>query len=410
MALPLNYGPRLHEFAFRPLEEDKRINILVGAVRSGKTYSMIPKVLRGCRFNVGGWRLLTGVSKQTIFNNVLNDLFNLIGQRHWQWLNRQAGILNIMGATWLVMGAKDEGSEKYLRGLTAGLVIADEITLMPEEFYNMLISRMSPEGSRFYATTNCDSPRHWLKEKVLDNERLKREGKLFEMTCTLEDNPNLPEDYKETLKASFKGLFYRRYVLGQWVMAEGSIWGDCWDDSLIFDEPPMGMLGPGGYQDRWIAVDYGTNHPQVYGEFYDDGTTVWMTREYFWSSTKEMQQKTDAQYADDLMAFMGPEACQIIVPPEAASFRAELVMRGLWNSDANNEVLEGIQTVAGLMATKKLRIQRKCVNTLKGIELYCWDPKAALRGEEKPIMVDDDAAAMLRYACHGKIPLWRYGG
>lgn len=356
--------------------------------------------------------MLTGVSKQTIMANVLLDLFNMIGPENYRY-NSQTGFMNLFGTYWRVLGANDEGAEKYVRGMTAGFIVGDELTLLPQNFFDMLMTRMSPEGARFYGSTNPDTPRHYIKANYLDNEVLRRAGKLASMHCTMDDNPNLPQDFKDTLKATFKGLFYRRYILGEWVMAEGAIWRDAWSEDLLYDDSttPIGLYGAGGYADRWISVDVGVDHPQVYLEWFDDDRTIWLRREWIWDSRKEMRQKTDAQYADDLEQFMGPNnSCQIRVPPEAASFKAELEQRGLWVVDADNEVAKGIQTVSSLMAKKLVRVHRSCTETIKGIELYAWDPNAAKRGEEKPLKKDDDNADAFRYGLHGKIPIYRYSG
>lgn len=409
--LSLNYGPRLRQFAFAPLEADKPINILEGSVRSGKTWALHAKILQACRYIVGGRKLITGVSKTTIFNNVLNDLMNLVGPQHYSY-NHQNGILRLCGSSWIVMGARDEGSDKYIRGLTVGIAICDELTLMPFEYYQMLRTRMSPPGARLYASTNCDSPKHWVKEQVIDNQKVEEARLLQVIHVTMDDNPNLTEEYKQSQKAQYKGLFYERYILGRWVMAEGAIYRDAWDDSLLFDDAstPVGLKGQGGHVDRWVSVDAGVDHPQVYLEFYDDGDLIWCTNRYCWDSRKEMRQKTDFQYADDLVAFMGAnKACQIIVPPEAASFKAELASRGLWVTDANNEVLEGIQTVSALMAKRKIRIHKKnCAGLVKGIETHAWDPKAALRGIEQPLKRDDDDPDCFRYGLHEKVPRYRF--
>jgi len=360
---------------------------------------------------VNGWRLITGVSKQTIFANVLNDLFNLIGTKHYKY-NHQSGLLRLFDSYWMVMGAKDEGSEKYIRGMTVGVVVCDEVTLMPHEFFQMLLTRLSPEGARLYGTTNCDSPKHWLKVELLDNEPLRKMGVLSSMHVTMDDNPNLSEEYKRSLRTLYKGLFYERYILGLWVMAEGAIYRDAWDDSLLFDDDaaPVGLYNAGGHVDRWVSVDCGVDHPQVYLELHDDGETVWVTNMYHWDSRTEMRQKTDGQYADDLIEFMGPsKACEIRVPPECASFRAELVQRGLWVTDADNEVLEGIQTVSGMMTTRKIRIhKRKCADLIREIQFYCWDENASKRGKEQPLKQNDDDCDALRYGLHGKIPRWRF--
>jgi hypothetical protein len=155
----------------------------------------------------------------------------------------------------------------------------------------------------------------------------------------------------------------------------------------------------------FTGESFATIASQVYLEFYDDGETIWVTREYFWDSHKEMRQKTDGQYADDLVQFMGSNnACRVIVPPECASFQAELSQRGIWVTEADNEVLPGIQTVAGLMANRQLRIHKtKCPNLVRSIPIYVWDQKASLRGVEQPLKIGDDAPDALRYGLHGYV-------
>ncbi len=408
----LNYGPRLKHFAYRPLELDSPINILEGSVRSGKTWALHPKILRACRYPVNGWRFLTGTSKDSIFTNVLNDLFSMIGPSNYHY-NHQSGLLRLFQSTWKVMGAKDEGSEKFLRGATIGVAVCDEVVLMPKGFFQMLLTRMSPTGARFYGSTNPDSPMHWLKTDYIDDPVLRAKGLLSTIHVTMDDNPNLSPEYVATQKALYKGMFYQRYILGLWVMAEGSIYRDAWSDELLYDDSttPLGLYAPGGYVDRWVSVDCGVDHPQVYLEYHDDGETVWVSNEYRWDSRREMRQKTDGQYADDLVEFMGRNrSCQVILPPECASFKAELLLRGIWVTEAENEVLEGIQSVSGLMAKRKLRIHReRCASLVSKIQTYCWDQKAALRGVEQPLKQDDDDPDALRYGVHRKIPRFRFG-
>jgi PBSX family phage terminase large subunit len=136
------------------------------------------------------------------------------------------------------MGAKDEGSEKFLRGSTIGLAICDELVLMPKGFFQMLLTRMSPKGARLYGSTNPDSPMHWLKTDYLDDPVLRKKKLLYSLHVTMDDYPNLDPEFVESQKTFYKGLFYQRFILGQWVMAEGSIWGDAWNDDLIYDEAP----------------------------------------------------------------------------------------------------------------------------------------------------------------------------
>jgi PBSX family phage terminase large subunit len=405
----LNFGPRVYDFAWGDLKDDRRINILTGSVRSGKTWALHPKIMKASVTDtpVAGWRVLVGQTYETIYTNVLKDLFDLIGEENYSY-SSHTGHLRIFDMEWKMVGARDQGSEKFVRGATIGIAVCDEVVLMPESFYKMLLTRMSPEGARFYGTTNPDNPMHWLKKEYIDDPKV-REHDLFHLHMTMDDNPNLPPDFVEAQKRLYKGMFYKRFILGLWVMAEGAIWGDAWDDELIYDEAPITLKNAGGHVDRWIANDYGTAHPHVYLEFLDDGESIWLDREWIWDSKETMMQKTDGQYADDLLEFMGVnQGCQVIIPPEALSFQQECIQRGVWVTSADNSVPEGIQTVAGLMTTKKLRINRKCQRTLRGIQTYVWDLNKGKRGVEEPEKSNDDEADALRYGLHTKIPKYRY--
>jgi hypothetical protein len=303
--------------------------------------------------------------------------------------------------------------------------VADEVVEYPQNFMAQLFMRMSPEHARLYASTNPGNPYSSLKTDVLDNPTMA--GDMQIINFTLHDNPNLSKTAKDAIIRSQVGVFKLRYIDGLWVVAEGSIYRDCWSDQentfadaerssdngkYTHAARPVGLLSPGGwagYKDRWYAVDPGVDHPQVTGEFYDDGHTVWLNRTLRWDSRKEMRQKTDGQYADDLEEFMGGKDYQVIVPPEAASYKAELASRGFWVTDADNTVIDGIHTVSTLLGRRILKVNVDGCNGIeKRIPVYAWDKKASKLGKEEPLKVEDDDCDMLRYGVHGKIPMWRW--
>jgi PBSX family phage terminase large subunit len=379
-------------------------------VRSGKTWCLHPKALYCCAYHVGGRNVFTGVSKQSVYNNVLADLFDLVGPRNYCY-NRNTGQLKLYGTEWLVIGAKDEGSERYVRGLTVGIAICDELSLMPQSFFQMLLTRMSPEGARLYATTNPDSPYHWLKTDYLDNVDLRSKNILWSDHFTMADNPNLSPEFLEAQKRLYRGFFYKRFIEGLWVIAEGAIYKDSWSEELLYDQPdePIGLRGPGGYQQRIIAVDYGTTNPMVFLDIYDDGRLFWVTREYYWDSVVEMRQKTDAEYADDLVKFIGPHAnAKVIIDPSAASFKAEMLKRGIWHVDADNDVNEGIRITSMVLNQRLVRFCRQAASkTIQQMQTYAWDAKAAQRGEERPLKVHDHGPDAFRYFAKSEVPYWR---
>lgn len=168
------------------------------------------------------------------------------------------------------------------------------------------------------STTNPDSPYHWLKKEYLDNQELKDREILWSDHFTMDDNPNLSALFIENQKRLYTGFFYKRFIEGLWVIAEGAIYRDSWSDSLLYSdgEEPKGLRSPGGHQERIIAVDYGTSNPMVFLDIYDDGRFFWVAREYYWDSVVEMRQKTDAEYADDLVKFIGPQNdVNVIIAP-----------------------------------------------------------------------------------------------
>lgn len=407
----LNFGKRLNDFAYRDPRHDRMLSILDGAVRSGKTWALHPKIIFGCNYPVAGWKVITGASKESVYDNVLNDLFDLIGDGGYHY-NRQSGLLHILGTHWRVIGAKDEGSEKFIRGKTIGYAVCDELTLMPQSFFNMLVNRMSPAGARLYGTTNPDTPLHWLKTDWIDNQALRRAGKLYRMHCTMADNPNLTPEYVQSMRMFYKGQYYARYILGEWVMAEGSIYRDVWDtdrNTFLDADLPVGLYGAGGTQERVITVDYGTTNPCVYHDWRDDGKTAWAVNEYRWDSAKEMRQKTDDEYAEDMIKFIGPEkGCEVIVDPSAASLKAAFVKKGLWVTNAKNDVQDGIQKTMSALASGVLRFHRiRCEATIGEMQNYSWDPKKAAKGVEEPIKQADHGPDSVRYYAATKIPIWR---
>lgn len=409
----LNYGPRLKRFAMRPPELDAKINLPIGSVRSGKTWSLHPKAIYLCDYPVGGRKIFTGVSKDNIYRNVLTDLFGLIGKENYDY-NRQSGDLRLFNSQWSVIGAKDEGSEKYLRGSTVGAAICDEVVLMPQNFWQMLLSRMSPPGARLYGSSNPDTPGHWLYTDYLTNEELIRHGDLWWDTYTMDDNPNLTPEYVASQKRLYTGHFYKRFILGLWISGAGSIYADAWSEDTFYDDSsrPVSLYGTGGYADHLIGVDYGTHNPCVFLDTIDDGRTAWFDREFYWDSVKRMRQKTDSEYADDMVKFIHesrvPAKPKVVVDPSAASFKVELLNRNIWVTDANNDVIEGIRKTSSALAQKKIRVRKSvpgddgphyqgCPNTAQEMPSYAWNDKKAKAGTEEPIKARDHGCDAVRY-------------
>lgn len=407
------WGSKALDFIHTPVQEDSWITILEGSVRSGKTVAMIPKWLEYIMCGPLGLLIMTGVSKDTIYDNVLDDLFNTIGTNSYEY-NRQSGDLVI---NWIendttknrrikVIGAKDEGSEKYLRGKTLAGAYCDELSLMPEKFFKQLLNRLSVKGAKLYGTTNPDTSFHYLYTEYITDQVKLEAGMVKVIHFELDDNPNLDIGYKNQIRAAYKGMWYKRMILGLWVTADGAIY-DMWRDEMKCTDKDL----PYDYKSicrRYVAIDYGTTNPTVFLDIYDDGTTIWVVKEYYYDSKKEQRQQTDEQYASDLEKFVGDEYPDfVIIDPSAASFKTVLLNRGLRVKEADNSVNDGIRVTAMMMSLNRLRIHECCKNTLREIDGYIWDEKARERGEEKPVKTFDHSMDALRYFCKTIISKWR---
>lgn len=393
------------KFILNPIDKDARINILEGSVRSGKTVVMIPKWLEYIQYGPKGLLIMTGVTKDTIYDNVLSDLFDTVGANNYKY-NKQSGDLTIFSRRIKVLGAKDEGSEKFLRGKTIAGAYCDELTLMPENFFKQLLNRMSVKGAKLYGTTNPDAPFHYLYKEYISDDKKIKSGMVKTIHFVLEDNANLDAEYINFIKAAYSGMWFKRMILGLWVVADGIIY-DMWDDSMICKDADL----PINYKSdcrRYISIDYGTTNPMVFLDAYDDGNTVWVVNEYYYDSKKERRQKTDQEYADDLKKFVGEELPDfVIIDPSAASFKTVLLNSGFRVKEADNSVNDGIRVTAMMMSLGRLRIHERCKMTLEEIQGYIWDEKAAQRGEEKPLKQRDHAMDAARYLLKTVISKWR---
>lgn len=406
------FGKKARDFILRPPEQDTRYTVLEGAVRSSKTFAVSAKmIVQLSRYEPGGKRIICGTSKATVLRNILLDLEQICGRANFAY-NQSTGQLTLFDKTWFVLASRDESSYKTLLGSTVGIAVVDEAVEAPKSFFAQLLMRMSPTGARLYATTNPGSPYSPFKTDFLDSPGIQKD--LTDIHFSLADNPNISAESKAAIIASQTGVYKLRYVDGLWVLATGSIYKDAWDDALntcTNKTEPVWLKNAGGFIDHYFAVDPGVDHPQCTYEFYDTGDILYVTREDVWDSRITMRQRTDGQYADALEIMMGGRNCQVIVPPEAASYKAELASRGFWVTDAENAVSEGIHTVSTLLCRRKLVVNKdECPRLYKAIPAYSWDDKAARLGDEAPKKVNDDEVDALRYGVHGKIPAWRVSG
>lgn len=379
---------KLSETAYNSIVESTSfINIWEGAVRSGKTIASLIRWIENCKNGADGKFLMVGKTERTLQRNILSVLDDMLG-RDISYNKEKAKIFK---REIDLVGANDERAESKIRGGTYAGSYVDELTLIPESFWNMLISRHSVRDSKIFATTNPDSPFHYIKTDFIDRQA---ELDLKVFSFKLEDNTNLTQDYINNLKSIYSGLFYQRFILGLWVLADGVIYD-------MFDEKKHVIdLLPSKFEALHIAIDYGTANPTVFNLFGKVENTHYLIKEYYYNG-KEKKQKTNSEYVSDLIDFIGKDKVNgIFVDPSALSFKTECKNNNrlyLPVKDANNAVVEGIRHTGNILQENKLMIHKSCKNTIKEFGTYIWDAKAQKKGEDKPLKVNDHSMDAIRY-------------
>lgn len=380
------------------LESDARVNLWEGAVRSSKTVCSLVRWLEYIRTGPPGPLIMIGRTERTLRRNVISVMQGMLG--HLMDYHQGAGEVYIGGRTIYLAGANDERAQEKIRGLTVAGAYGDELSLWPESMYTVLLSRMSVDRAKGFFTTNPDSPYHWLKVKYIDRAHLLN-MKTFHFR--IEDNLTLSQDYIESLKKEYTGVWYQRFIEGRWVMAEGMIY-DMYDPLLHVTKTLPEM------KRYWVGVDYGTSNATVFllvGLGNDN--KLYVVDEYRHEAGEGLERsKTDAQYAMDFVNWLGDRRPEwIFIDPSAKSFRLEL-----WNmrrqypalfrvAPANNEVLDGIRRTASLLNAQKLLIHENAKGLQKELSSYVWDEKAQERGEDKPLKMNDHGPDALRYVVNG---------
>ncbi|WP_324191384.1 PBSX family phage terminase large subunit [Nocardia farcinica] len=391
-----------------------------GSIRSGKTVSsVLAFFLAVARAPKTGLILIVGRTLQTIERNVLEimqdeDLYGPLAREVHH--TRGSSTAVVLGRTVHLIGANDVGAEAKIRGMTAYLALVDEATLLPENFWTQLQGRLSVPGARCLATTNPDNPEHFLKKKFMD--RAGEPGMDIRVwDFYMEDNPHLSADYIARKKAEFTGVFYKRFILGEWVAAEGAVF-DMFDREthvIPWEELP---------DMRWIlgvGIDHGTTNPThavMVGHGVDD--VLYVMDEWRYKADSEAARWSNVELSKGVRAWIDsahhpsddPDnppklTAPVFVDSSALDFRVQLKQDGLTNAKANKDVTYGIRTMVALMGAGKLKFTDRCPELLKEIPAYVWDEKASAEGKDQVVKLNDHGIDALRYLIVTAERKWR---
>ena len=380
-----------------PKSQDKGFDTLVcdGAVRSGKTLAMGLGFFLWAMSCFSGRRFaLCGKTRGGVRRNVVEELLPWLRKLGMTVVDsRTAQVLTVRFGRqeneFYLFGGKDEGSAALIQGMTLAGVFLDEVVLMPRSFVEQACARCSVEGSRLWFSCNPEGPQHWFyKEWILQADK----RNCLHLHFTMQDNPSLSQTVRRRYERLYAGVFYRRFILGQWCQAEGRVY-DFFDTASV-------RPAPGGVFEQWvISCDYGTVNPASFGLWGKQNGVWYRTDEFYFDSRREGRQMTDAEYAGKLRGLAGGRTIkEVIVDPSAASFIEVLRREGWKVRKADNDVISGIRKTADALKEGRIVICERCTDCLREMDLYVWDLEA---GGDRVVKKNDHAMDDMRYFVTG---------
>jgi len=382
-----------------------------GSVSAGKTIaSLLAFLLAVVAAPRSGLIVVVGRTLQTVYQNVIVPLQDptLFGSVVAASVVYTPGATKaiILGREVMIVGAHNVESVGRIQGATIALAYVDEATLLPEVFWNMLVTRLRVKGARLLATMNPASRNHWIRRNWI----LKADAVgLVAFHFTMKDNPSLEAEYVDRMKRSYSGVFYDRFIKGEWTNTEGAVY-PMWDpDRHVIEWEHM----PRVHRIVGAGIDFGTTHATaaiMAGITVEEKPRLILMDEYRYDprdyENRRLAPSTNATKLRDWLptqhepkpSGLRPEF--LIIDPAAAHFQEELYKLGIVTWPADNDVLPGIATVSRLLENDQLVVTDRCKGWLQEVTEYAWDAKATENGTDAPVKDNDDSLDAGRYVVH----------
>ena len=362
-----------------------------GAVRSGKSLCMFLSFILWSFYRFSGADFaICGKTVTSLRRNLITPMSSVLknlGFECREVLSRSQLIISRDGRenTFYLFGGRDESSAALIQGMTLSGVLFDEVVLMPRSFVEQALARCSVEGSKFFFNCNPQSPSHWFYREWIKNADAKN---ALYLHFTMKENPSLSGEMLKRYSSLYSGTFYERFVEGKWVAAEGLVY-PFFDSDALPDAPCE-------CEEYYISCDYGTVNPSSFGLWGRVGDCWYRLREYYYSSRRSGEQKTDEEYYAELKSLAGEcRISAVICDPSAASFITCIRRHGHFRViAAKNDVLDGIRRVSDALRQGKIKICRGCSDAVREFSLYRWDESSV---KDCPRKENDHAMDDIRY-------------
>lgn len=380
------FSPKQEMVLEFPYYGDYDAIICDGSIRAGKTISMLVSFIlwsMSCFDNQNFG--ICGKTVGSVDRNIIKELLKIkyMQENFNIRYSSSKGYMEISRGKkrnyYFIFGGKDESSYQLIQGITLAGVFLDEVALMPRSFVEQALGRCSVDGSLYWFNCNPESPDHWFLKEWIEQAEQKR---ALHLHFTMDDNPALSEKVKERYRNSYSGVFFKRYILGLWVRAEGLIYEDFANNTekYIYDEVPKDLAFIN------VGVDFGGNGSKH--TFVCTGFTKGFRDVIVLENEKIETNVSPTQLEDRYVAFV--KMCYnkygkpITSYPDSAE---QVLIKGLTLASARaglpnqifnarkNEIKQRIMLVLKLMGENRFHIMRSCIQVKGALETAMWDSK-----------------------------------
>ena len=362
----------------------KRINILEGSVRSGKTYvSLIAWMMLVSQYDQNGNFLMVGKTLTSLKRNCLSILEDICPQHSFNYSipKKEAKLFN---RRIFLEGVNDSRAEHKIRGMTLQAAYCDEITLFSEDFFAMLLSRLSMPNAKLLGTTNPDSPTHWLMKKYLVR---KDELNMKVWKFLLDDNETIDKETREDMKKEYTGVFYDRFILGNWVQAEGLVYSEFANETERY-VININDLKINEIDVIYIGIDYGASKSKtafvavgfmhefdklvVLDEAVYEGV---MKPDYLYVLAEQFYRGVEKKFGWICCCFADWGGLGQIITLGLKTYMSIHCNHAVVKDCSKQRIIERIQILNRMIGANRFCVLDSCKNTIEALSTAIWDPK-----------------------------------
>lgn len=374
---------------------DNDVMIADGSIRSGKTIACICSFLTWSMESFRGQNfILAGKTIGSLKKNVIGPMQQILAAWGipYHYVRSGENYIEIGTNTYYLYDAHNESSQDKLQGLTAAGALADEVALFPQNFIDQMIGRCSIEGSKIFMNCNPESPAHYVKTELIDKAR---EKGIYHLHFTMDDNLTLSPKTKAKYYGMFSGVFFRRFIKGEWAMTDGLVYQQFADEKerFLLDEAPPDI------RYAVIGVDFGgtkSGHAFTLTGFTEGFRRVVILDEHYHDNVRSGRW-SPKQVEDAFVDFTRRAKARYRVYEAYCDSAEQTLIEGLTvaavqarlgieiKNAIKGPINDRIAFYNSMIAQDRFRVLRRCTAHIKAMEEAVYDPDEPV----KDIRLDD---------------------